>query len=294
MPKKKKSLPPAGNGAAFIIIIAALVVALVLLLIWKQKQQQLHETPPQQTAELISDDGIIYGGMPRARQGAGDEVTFEVLKNQAYIVGYSESRKDPLWSAYRVLQVAHPNHLPRPSGFSSDPRTTARVKESDFSRTGYDRGHMTPNEAIAEDFGAAAQLETFRLSNICPQAPSLNRDVWEKLEADERKFANQFEEIWVIDGPVFADLNGGATSRLASGIAVPSAFYKILIDEEGHPGGPPRIFSVIMPQTVKGTELPQEFLTSVSEIEKETHLDFLWKLDPATRQPLESKTWPMW
>ena len=282
------------GSPVWVIVFALLVVAAYVAYVQWEERRKPAVPPVQETADLISDDQIIYGGVPRAVGGAGEEVEFTVLKNRAYMVGYSERRKDPLWSAYRVKAVTNPEHLPRPSGFAMDQRTVSRVRTDDFTRSGYQRGHMTPNEAIAEDYGREAQVETFLLSNICPQAPELNEHVWERLEAAERKYANKLEEVWVIDGPIFGDLNGGKTERLPAGIAVPSAFYKIVIDEEGHKGGPPRVFAVIMPQGVKGTELPQQFLTSVREVEKETHLEFLWKLDAATRAELESKRGEMW
>ena len=281
------------NAGPFILVVALLVVAAYAACTWYQRQQSTADAL-QQTADLISDDRILFGGAPRPGPGSGDEVQFTVLKNQGYIVGYSESRRDPLWAAYRVFHTDRPFDIPRPAGFAADIRTAARVRETDFAKSGYDRGHMAPNSDIMRDFGKDAQRETFLLSNICPQTAELNERVWERLEADERKYADTCEEVWVIDGPIFADLNGGTTPRLASGIAVPSAFFKILIDEEGRPGGKPRIFSVIMPQDVKGTELPQQFLTTVSEIEKETHLELFWKIDSQTRAELEGTKWKMW
>ncbi len=52
--------------------------------------------------------------------------------------------------------------------------------------------------------------------------------------------------------------------------------------------------AVIMPQRVKGSELPQQFITVSAKLKSETHLEFLWKLDAATRGNLESKVGPMW
>jgi endonuclease G len=188
--------------------------------------------------------------------------------------------------------MEHPFELPRPKGeFVMDPRTNARVKHHDFTGSGYDRGHMTPNSAIAHCYGHDAQLETFLLSNICPQAPNLNQKVWEILEKTEFVYADRFQEIWVMDGPIFGDLNGETTGTLRSGIAVPRAFYKILIENHG---GTLDACAVIMPQRVRGTELPEQFTTSIEEIEKETGLEFLWKVDAATRQRLKSRATPLW
>ena len=219
-----------------------------------------------------------------------------MLKNQAYIVGYSESRKDPLWSAYRVKKMEHPFVLERPKGeFLTDTRTIAQVKHHDFTGSGYDRGHMTPNNAIAHCYGAEAQRETFLLSNICPQAAALNQKVWEHLENEEFVYADHAGEVWVIDGPIFGDMIGGQTHTLKAGIAVPEAFYKILIeDRTPGQGNKIRAFAVIMPQSVKGTEHPGQFVTTIRQIEDSTGLEFLWKLDPKIREALETAKSAMW
>jgi len=285
-----------------IIALISLTILLVVLIVWLLHQQ----TPPRPDnppaaivdmpattlppgADFVSENRIIFGGIPRP-QHAGMNIT--ILRNMAYMVGYSEQRKDPLWSAYRVIRLTKSVNESRPKGnFLTDTRTASKVTHHDYTGSGYDRGHMTPNFAIATRFGPEAQLQTFLLSNICPQAPALNQKVWEHLEKDEIEYSNTYGEIWVIDGPVFADLTGGTTSKLRSGISIPAAFYKIII-EANH--GHPRLFSVIMPQTVKGNESPRQYLTSVDEIEKETQLEFLWTLDADTQRELKQKVWPMW
>jgi endonuclease G, mitochondrial len=293
MPTRKPA--PTSNNAG--ILFAVIILVLLLIAAYGAYRYSSTQSAPPSTAaasqpapiDLVTDDRILFGGAPRATR---PDLAFTTLKNIAYMVGYSEQRKDPLWSAYRVIRMEHPFNLPRPTGdFLTDNRTTARVAHHDFTGSGYDRGHMTPNSAIARCYGADAQKETFLLSNICPQAPNLNREVWEKLEKDEIEYAGQFEEVWVVDGPIFADLNGGTTHTLRSGIAVPASFYKIVLEDQG---GKVRLFCVIMPQGVKGTELPQQFLTSVRQIEQQTGLEFLWKLDPQTRETLETQVGPMW
>ena len=53
-----------------------------------------------------------------------------------------------------------------------DERTAARVSHDDYKpgTDRFDRGHMAPNHAIATRYGREAQLETFLMSNVCPQA----------------------------------------------------------------------------------------------------------------------------
>lgn len=296
MARRQQPTQPSGNGILIVVIILLLVLLVIAagIFFWKQQQHSnplATTAPASRQAPPISDDRILFGGMPEPRNPS---ITVTVLKNAAYIVGYSEKRKDPLWSAYRVKHMDHPFQLERPKGeFLTDDRTQARVTHHDFTGSGFDRGHMTPNSAIARCYGGEAQKETFLLSNICPQAPALNQKVWEHLEMREISYADEYNEVWVIDGPIFPDqLSPPRTARtLRSGIAVPASFYKICLEDHA---GTPRLFAVIMPQTVKGTESPEQFLVSLQEIESDTGLEFFPQLDAATREKIESKVFPMW
>lgn len=295
MARRRQPFPLGVPEILAIALILVLILGVVYFVYLQHEREKpappLVSLPPVATTHaippsLISENGIVFGGLPRA----SEPVT--ILRNTAYLSGYSETRKDPLWVTYHVIHMANPFHLDRPKGnFVTDLRTRARTTHEDFTGSGFDRGHMAPNSAIARCFGATAQNETFLLSNICPQAPSLNQKVWEHLEVAELSYADKQGEVFVTDGPIFADQNGGATRKLRSGIAVPSAFYKILVEQTA---GRPRAFAVIMPQTVKGTELPGQFLTSIREIEKETGIDFMPDLPPADAEALESKVWPIW
>src|SRR5262249_13674925 len=96
---------------------------------------------------------FVRGGAPH-NTDAAHPVT--ILVNEAYVVGYCENRKNPLWSAYHVDQttakvngqaaavdISHD----RPDEFYTDVRTAARVDGAMTFGGHYDRGHMTPNNA---------------------------------------------------------------------------------------------------------------------------------------------------
>lgn len=264
-----------GLVAAALLLVGIVAVGCFVL-------QPTHQPPPSQTSEHVSADRqYVYGGLPKSA-----DQSIHVLRNKGYIAGYSEKHKDPAWVAYRLFRVENPPAIPRPEKFAVDNRTEAKVEPGNYTRTGYDRGHMAPNRAIATRYGAEAQLETFLMSNICPQKPSLNRQVWEHLEDIEvNDYANRLEEVWVVDGPIFGE-NGG---KLPGGVDVPVSFFKIIVDEAD---GRPRMLAFIMPQEVKGSEAPRQFLTSVKRIEEETGLDFFTELDHDTETKLEAETAP--
>jgi endonuclease G, mitochondrial len=80
--------------------------------------------------------------------------------------------------------------------------------------------------------------------------------------------------------------------RLSSGVAVPKACFKIIIQEER---GQPRVLAFMMPQDVTGSEQLGLFLTTVREIEQETGLDFLNELPREIQDRVESERAPqMW
>jgi len=231
-------------------------------------------------------NNIAYGGIPKRLKS---ERNFEILRNIAFIAGYSEKRDDPLWVAYRIDKREKPLYFKRPHGFKPDYRTIARIKSKDYTRTGYDRGHMAPNAAIMTRYGRAAQLETFKMSNVVPQKPNLNRKVWQRLERLEIKYANKYESVWVITGPIFDDL----IEKIHDKVEIPDKFFKIIIDEDKNHI---RTLQFIIPQNVRGKESLEKFLTSIDEIEKETNLDFLSPLSDTYEDALESKkpdkVWP--
>jgi len=78
---------------------------------------------------------------------------FEVLEKHDFAVGYSETRRDPLWVAYHLFPTDHPHDDPRLRHFSVDEATTARVNEKCYKvppheTNPFDKGHNAPNGAI--------------------------------------------------------------------------------------------------------------------------------------------------
>lgn len=96
------------------------------------------------------------------------------------------------------------------------------AKPSDYTRTGYDRGHMCP--AADRSTYRREILATFSMANITPQAPDLNRGAWKRIEDATRKYAKGGHPVTVIADAVFWQAD---TLRIGhSRVAVPHAFVK--------------------------------------------------------------------
>jgi len=74
------------------------------------------------------------------------------------------------------------------------------VKKSDyrFSIYGFDRGHVCPSadRTQNQDDNSA----TFLMTNMIPQSPNCNRNVWKNLESYERSLAFSGKELYITAG----------------------------------------------------------------------------------------------
>lgn len=226
------------------------------------------------------DNRHVYGGTPRA---TAFPYTIRTLGNQGYVAGYADALGNPAWVGYRVADVEKLTAPPRPAEFAIDPRTVARVAPEHYTHSGFDRGHLAPNFAIATRYGERAQAETFLMSNVVPQRPALNGGPWKHLETEiATSYPGRFGEIWVLAGPIFS----AQPARLRGAIAVPDAFYMIVIDESD---GRVRAQAFVLPQTATGEGALVDARTSIDEIERLTGLDFLHELDDAAEAALEAR-----
>lgn len=242
-------------------------------------QIQGHDTNGINIGIIEDDERFSLFGLPLSLRPKSH---LTPLENEAYAVGYDEVMKNPAWVAYRLHYNADGKTAKRPSGFDTDLRTRSKVDHDDYTYSGYDRGHMAPNYVIGLVYGAYAQMETFLMSNIVPQRPNLNRGPWKDLEQlIAKEYLRDCDVLWVITGPIYR----GDIARLDSGVAIPSHFFKIIIDVLE--GQRLRAIAFILPQEIQSDDL-SKYLSSVHDIEDATQLDFLSELDDEDEDRIES------
>lgn len=233
---------------------------------------------------------ITFAGVPkRIGLPAPDDIV--VIDKGEFKIGWSPSLRHPVWCAYHVPAHARYESGKRPS-FVKDRLVASSPTSSNYDRSGYDRGHMVPNYAIATRFGPEMQRNTFYMTNISPQSPALNRGVWREVEhriAD--LWSARWGEIWVVVGAV-PSLTG---ERIANtGIDVPEKFYQVIVAQEGMDV---RAMAVVYDQNVAWRAWPTRGLVTIDELEKMTGLDFLPELPEFIQNPLEaelpSRLWPV-
>lgn len=234
---------------------------------------------------------IAFAGLP-VRVGAPAPADIITLTRGEFTIGWSPSLRHPVWCAYHVPVEARYPVVNRPP-FSRDTQAAASPAAGVYANTGYDRGHMVPNFAIASRFGPDAQRQTFKMSNVAPQMPALNRGVWRDLEHRIAElWPARWGEIWVIVGAVSATTSRETLS--GSDVDVPCQYYQVVVAQSGMDV---RAFAVLFPQEISWSAYPTRYLITIDELEKITGLDFLPDLPQFIQSPLEAelptRVWPI-
>ena len=77
----------------------------------------------------------------------------------------------------------------------------AKAYSNDYTKSGYDRGHMAP--AADMKWSKQAMAESFYMSNICPQKPQPEPRRLEDLEEKSRQWAKKYGAVYIACGPVY-------------------------------------------------------------------------------------------
>lgn len=98
----------------------------------------------------------------------------------------------------------------------------AAARHSDFTRTGFHRGHLCPAQDRSSSL--SAMKATFALSNVAPQLPSVNCGAWKQTENSCRIAASIYDSVCVLVCPVFLHRDTAHIGKHR--LAVPHAFFK--------------------------------------------------------------------
>lgn len=217
----------------------------------------------------------------------------QVLCRDGYATGYSYQYKIPLWTAYYITsESVHGVNVKRQDKFKEDTEIPAQYRSTakDYSRSGYDRGHQAGSATI--DYSEEANAETFLYSNMTPQIAGFNRNMmghkgaWGKAEGLVRKWVKSRGELYVISGAIVTP----ESDTIGNGVAVPSYFYKIIIDPQAA-----ETIAFLFPHIADARDEIPNYIVSIDRLEEITGLDFLDRIDDHQEaymeRPYAPKVW---
>ena len=230
-------------------------------------------------------------GIPEAPANAENE---RLIVLHDYIINYDADLNTPTWVAYRLTDAdvdeSQPDYVERADCFRNFPQDLLKDPTppscEDYEVDPYDRGHMVNSKDMCRSLTANAN--SFFLANMAPQYPNFNQKIWRMLEKRVHDLLgpHKYDQIYIITGAVFDhDSDGNRDSDTvmipdhpAGHIAVPSAFYKIVVHHR--PNGFLDVLVVLLPHTnesiigaARYTYLKQH-IVSVDQIEELTGINF--------------------
>ena len=199
-----------------------------------------------------------------------------IINRTGYTLSYNQYYKNPNWVAWELTREETKGETERYDKFMPDPDLPEpRVVHKDYTKSGYDRGHMAP--AADMKWSKQAMIESFYMSNICPQVGNLNRGDWNDLEELCRNWADKYGRIYIACGPIPKRIGGHK-------VAVPDRFFKvILIYNRKNPIAMGFIFKNI----ARSQDL-DKYMVTVDSVENVTGMDFFSKLPDEVENRIES------
>jgi endonuclease G len=188
--------------------------------------------------------------------------------HEGYALQHDNSAKIPVWVGWTITPEETVGCVARTDSFAADlilPKGQ-RSEVSDYVRSGYDKGHLAPDGDMSYD--ALVERESFLMSNMSPQLPSLNRGAWKQLESQTREWALlRNHNLTVYSGNVYT--LGKSKTIGENRVVVPDALYKIIIDDVTG-----EVLAFYFPQEESKSIDSSLRVTTVAEIERYTGVYF--------------------
>ena len=231
----------------------------------------LKQYNPQKTMPAVSNycHNFLAYGNPSYDVTSGLGQTNLYLCRDGYVVGYNYQTKQASWVAFKLTKAKVAKKLKREDRFKEDTDVpfVYRSTLGDYKRSGYDRGHLASYASM--DFSKKSADESFLLSNMSPQKAGLNRQGWERLETNERIWANMYGSVYVYTGPIYKKQKINKTIG-DNKIAVPNYYFKIIYAPSKN-----QAIAFVMPNTRVDKKKIVNYRASIKDIESRTGLHFL-------------------
>ncbi len=218
-----------------------------------------------------------------------------LISHRALLLVYDEQHEQAKWVLHKISTNVLDGKVSRTNDFRIDPlvksgsaeekdyflKTKKENGKYDYDGFGYDRGHLAPSADFR--WSQRALSESYFYSNMSPQLPTFNREIWADLEGLVRSYVYENRRSLIVyTGPVLNE-NLKKQERSINGVSIPEEFFKVVVDFKAQ-----KSIAYLMPQ--EKSDYPVEYYaTTIDEIEKLTGIDFLHHIDNQTEALIENQ-----
>jgi len=213
-----------------------------------------------------------------------------LMEKPQYSLSYSRDNGGPNWVSWH-LDTSWLGSAPRQDDFRADttlPTGWYQVQGTDYSGSGFDRGHMCPS--ADRTITVTANSATFLMTNMIPQLPANNQGVWANLESYSRTLVSQGNELYIISG------GQGLQFFIANGhVAVPAQTWKVIIvlpvgsNDVSRVTTATRTIAVVIPNSGTINSDWRTYRVSVDQVEAITGFDFFSNVSSGIQAVIEGR-----
>lgn len=263
--------------------MAAAIALLVLLFL------------PFSSSAVIGTALQMQLGNPSAATTNAANTNNYLMTRTVQALAYCNPLGQPRWASWD-LTAADMGSVTRSTSFYVDTNLPSgyfyRVKTTDYSNSGYDRGHMCVSEDRTDTTNNNKMV--FFMSNIVPQAPDNNQGPWARFEDYCQALAASGFEMLIISGP--SAFTGG-TLLNSNKVAIPGYTWKVAVAVPGGSGTAlsritteTRVIALKVPNVAGIRSVPwTNYVTSAQQIQTDTGYTFFTALPSNVATILRTK-----
>ena len=208
---------------------------------------------------------------------APEELSEQFIEYKGFNLSFNTQFRIPNYVVYELTLQESKGDESRAKSFAKDETVDRCPEPYEYTRSGYDRGHMAPAADMKWDYDA--MHNSFYMTNICPQKHSLNSGGWKRLEEKIRDWVVKDSALIIVTGPIITE----NMETIGDGIAVPTKFFKAILAPFSNPH---KAIGFIY-KNEGGQKKIKDQAVSIDEIEQQTGLDLFFNLPDDIENKLE-------
>ncbi|HOK39316.1 MAG TPA: DNA/RNA non-specific endonuclease [Bacteroidales bacterium] len=232
-------------------------------------------------------EALIKYGLPKLQD---DD---ELICHSAFCLVYDEKHEVAKWTAHIISREVVKGTISRTNDFRIDSLIkTGSAQQEDYfliienddgtikyDGFGFDRGHLAPSADFR--WSEIALSESYYYSNMTPQLPKFNREVWAEIENFARSYIvnHPDRDLFVITAPILHD-SLPKIERSINKVSIPEYHYKILFDTVDK-----KAIAFLVNQYKLDYPI-ESYVVTIDSIQKITGLEFYTAFDEETRNKI--------
>lgn len=243
---------------------------------------------PTPSPTPVPSEHLTMGNPSNAIHNISQPGNYLMEKTQ-YSLSYNANLGEANWVSWH-LSSNWLGSAPRQNDFRADttlPVGWYQVQGTDYSGSGFDRGHMCPS--ADRTITVTDNSATFLMTNMIPQLPANNQIVWANLENYCRSLVTSGNELYIISG------GWGSQGFIANGhVNVPSNTWKVIIvltngsNDVSRVTTTTRTIAVWIPNSGSINSDWRTYRVSVDQIEGLTGFDFFSNVPASIQNVIEA------